>query len=521
MSFIHANIAAILIALVTGALAWLYGGTIGSVNLKVVPWLTALLFEGMLCFPQRRSGETSYMARERVWHAMKRDPLTWTTVGFLVLLCIPFVNDALCPICDAAAIGEGKDPGPLVTFLPFCVNLRHHLNVFLWFLPALTAMLAVRHSLTKAGKRLLLEMLVWNGALLGVLGFVQQVAGAPGPLWADPEGGPAGHFFSTFGYPNMAGDYFAVVFCLAVALWMWRVNEVRAEYEGADEGRKVSAHTMFWKKHHLLIPAFVSFYAALNTLSRAGILLASVSAAVLFTHAGVMTLHRMKKAQRVKAGAFCGLVLVLIAVAASVFMPEEIKKEVDTLGSQEVLDRVTGRQEWHSRVAIEIFKDNKLFGCGGWGYQHFSPTKLLDKDGYPRRNWGAGSANVHNDYLQFLAEHGAVGFGLLVVIVVFLLLPVARTWRRMSKTARFLPAKRQPPPPQSFFALPGPAFAVLVAAAIPLVHAFGDCPLRSPAILTLFFVTLAAVGGFLPRDAAPSASAGDEESEETSRNENV
>jgi O-antigen ligase len=259
---------------------------------------------------------------------------------------------------------------------------------------------------------------------------------------------------------------------------------------------------MFWMKHYPAIPTVICFYAALNTLSRAGILLASVSAMLLFLHAGVVTLARLNKAARVRTGAFCALVLVLIAVAASVFMPEEIKKEVDTLQTREVLNRMTGRQEWHARVAIDLFKEHPLFGCGGWGYQHFSPTKVLDKDGYPQRVWGRGSANVHNDYLQFLAEHGLVVFLLLVGAVVLLVLPVARTWQRLSKAARFLPARTRPPSPQSLFALPGPAFAVLTAAAVPLVHAFGDCPLRSPAVLTLFFTSLAAVGGFLPREAA-------------------
>ena len=46
--------------------------------------------------------------------------------------------------------------------------------------------------------------------------------------------------------------------------------------------------------------------------------------------------------------------------------------------------------------------------------------------------------------------------------------------------------------------LPAPAFCLLVAITCTLVHAFGDCPLRSPAVLTLFFVTLAAMPGFLP-----------------------
>ena len=43
------------------------------------------------------------------------------------------------------------------------------------------------------------------------------------------------------------------------------------------------------------------------------------------------------------------------------------------------------------------------------------------------------------------------------------------------------------------------AFTGLAGAVAIGVHAFGDCPLRSPAVLSLLFVSLAAVPGFLPR----------------------
>ena len=48
------------------------------------------------------------------------------------------------------------------------------------------------------------------------------------------------------------------------------------------------------------------------------------------------------------------------------------------------------------------------------------------------------------------------------------------------------------------FVATAPVFCLVVAVTCTLVHAFGDCPLRSPAVLTLFFVTLAAMPGFLP-----------------------
>lgn len=493
MSFIHANFSVIVIAVVTCSLAWLYGGTIGSVNLKVVPWLTVLLLEVMLCFPQRRSGETSYMARERAWDAMKRDPLVWVAVGFLLLLVIPFVNNGLCPGCDAALIGEGKDPGPLVKFLPFCVDRMDHLNVFLWFLPALTVMLAVRHSLTKKGKRLLIEMIVWNGAVLAVLGFVQQVVRAPGPLWLSPGPEGAGHFFSTFGYPNMAGDYFAVLTVLALVLWLFRGEERDIRDQGKED-KPVPNHRVFWQRNYHLIPALICYYATLNTLSRAGIILATVALVAIVVHTCIVVLWKMRKVDRVKAIATGGLCLIIAVVLAGTFIPQDVSREVGTLDTKSVLDRMTGKQEYHASSAIEIWRDHPVFGCGGWGYKHFLPFTRLDKKGLPQSTWGAGSANVHNDYLQFLAEHGLAGVLCLLAGIVLLVLPLSARWRRLIDVTRFMPAKKQP-----IFALPGSVFAMLLAAAIPLVHAFADCPLRSPAVLTLFFVTLASAGGFLPR----------------------
>ena len=106
---------------------------------------------------------------------------------------------------------------------------------------------------------------------------------------------------------------------------------------------------------------------------------------------------------------------------------------------------------------------------------------------------------MHNDYLQFLVEHGLVGLGALVAFALLLLWPVFRTWAWLVKGSRFQSKRDRPPQPVQIFALPAPAFCILTADSVALLHAFGDCPLRSPAILTLFFVSLAAIPGFLPK----------------------
>lgn len=504
MSFLFNNLATIAVALVASTAAWLFGGTRGGVMIHVSPWLLAFMLEIVVCFPQRHKNETTYEARDRVWSALRRDPLTWISLGLFALLLVPFVNNGLCPRCDAAKIAEGISAAPPVSFLPFCVSRIGHLDVVQWFALALVCMVAVRHSLTRHGKRQVLALIVWNGAALAVFGFVQQLLGAPGPLWWVPAGVKEGsfQFFATFGYTNMAGDYFTALLGVALALWRdqcdQRKNE-RMKKSGSEKTERV--YGMFWRKHYFLIPAAIFYFAALNTLSRAAIILATSLVIVCFAHTLVTVLSRMRRAKRVVVGVWSLLAFGVIVFFASLFMPESIQKEVNTLGTTEVLDRVTGKGQYHVQVATELWKDHKLFGCGGWGYQHLCVPKMIEIGIDLRTLQTTGGANVHNDHLQFLAEHGLVGFGAMVVLVVLLLTPVYRGWRQLVKALRFI--KRSdpncPPRPMQLFVLPAPVFFLLVTVLATVIHAFGDCPLRSSAALTLFFVELAALPGFMVR----------------------
>ena len=504
MSFLYNNVAAITVALVASLMAWIFGGCRGEYLVPVVPWLFAFMVEVLLCFPQRHKWETTYEARARVWHELRRSPLLWVSIGLLVLLMIPFVNNGLCVGCDAAQIAEGFDPAPPAPFLPFCVNRLDQLDVVHWFAMALPALVIVHHGLTRRGKRMVIKLIVWNGVALAALGFVQGATGARGPFWCDPPGGgEVVDFFSTFGYPNMAGDYFVTLFGLAMALWRDQYEEMRRAERSRDpadkQGINAKAHGRFWQKHYYLIPAAIFFYAALNTLSRAAIILVTVTAAVYFLHTMVVFLSRMRKSRRVVVGVWSTVVLGLIIFFASIFMPEDMQREVNTLGTTEVLDRVTGRGQYHAQVATAIWKDYRLFGCGGWGYRHFCVPKMQELDIDLAVLQKVGGINVHNDYLQFLAEHGLVGFGAIVALVVLLLLPIARQWRRMVKDLRFKKAKELPPKPIQIFVLPAPVFFMLTTVVASLVHAFGDCPFRSAAVMTLFFITLAALPGFMPK----------------------
>ena len=175
MWLVYDNIAVFMTALVACVFAWLYGGTIHQANVTVIPWLLLFLVDIMMCFPQRHRGESIYDARERVWYNMKRDPLVWVALVFLVLMLVPFVNKGLCPICDYTAVTlKGVPAAPPIPLAPFCVDRQDHLAVLLWFAPALASMVAVKHSLLKRGKRAVLAIIVANGLGLSLIGLVQR-----------------------------------------------------------------------------------------------------------------------------------------------------------------------------------------------------------------------------------------------------------------------------------------------------------------------------------------------------------
>ena len=443
------NVPVALVFLTVVGFSWIFGGASAPHLLPVMPWLWALALETLLFVPQRRVGESLPDARRRVWHGMAHDPVAYLTLSFLVVLIMPLFNCGLCAICDYPKILAGADPAPPIPFSPFCVNTREHLGVVVWFVPSLTALLAVRHALARHGRRLLVHALVWNGAVLAALGFLQQATGAKAPFWLEIPNPVM--YFSSFGYPNMAGAFFVALFAVSAGLWQDNVrrdvlrnhDKDRKKKEAEEEETKPGAkyHPQWINTHYLLIPTALCFFAALATLSRAAILLSFSILAFWFLYLCLSLFTCRKNLTRVKLhfGMLVGIVLTVVLVA--IFAPDDFVKEVSTVSPTSVADRVTGKAQYHSRVATDIFKDYPLFGVGGWGYKHFCLEYMTDED--RRQLQVVGGVNVHNDYLQFLCEHGAVGAGLLLAIVLLLFVPIFGSWGYSLNTLQMLTSLMQ------------------------------------------------------------------------------
>ena len=494
------NLPVVLVFLTVAGSSWIFGGARSSLLFPVMPWLWALALETLLFFPQRHMHESISDARARVWKALSRDPIVYTSIAFMLVLVMPIFNRGLCQICDYPMILSGIDPAPPIPYSPFCVNIREHLGVVVWFVPALTAMMAVRHSLLRSGRRLLVHFIVWNGAALAALGFIQQATGAKAPFWSDIPN--LAHYFSSFGYPNKAGAFFVALFAVSAGRWQDNVRR----YFSTERDRKMlemeSNPTermcpQWIKTHYMLIPTGLTFFAALATLSRAAIMLSFSVLAFWFVYLCLSLFTRHKNIKRVKLHLWMIVGVLFTVVLVSVFAPKEFTDEVQTLDSKSVADRMTGKAQYHARVATEIFKDYPVFGVGGWGYKHFCLQYMTDAE--RKQLQKVGGVNVHNDYLQILCEHGIVGGAFLLAVVLMLFLPLFRYWGQALKIAHFTKGK-DIPHPTALFCVPAVAVGVLIASAANMIHAFGDCIFRSAALLSQFMLLLAAVEGFLPKD---------------------
>lgn len=488
-------LAPLLISLPAISFVWAYGGIDARVFACVMPPATIVALAAALLLPQRHPDESWRSAYVRVWKAVACDPFFWTALVLVLYLLFPLFNVGLCQGCDADLIAAGKEAAPPLKYLPFCVRPNEHAGVVRWFVGALASALAVRHGLTRAGKRMLVEILVWNGTAIAAFGFLQLLTQAEFPFWGKVDR-PL-KFFATFAYPNMAGAFFVVNYAMALGLWFLRMGEVE-KMSLEDERAKAVRHP-FLRANYPLVAVGMSFFSVLATLCRAAmmlmILLTVIS--VVYMIGRIHAVEGMERARRLKSLIIAAVFTLSAFGAVSVYAPPDVLRELKSLNISVVADRVAGGTEQvHSKAVSAVMRNHPLFGVGGWGYRHFSKVYLERKDAKALN--GAGSANVHNDFLQFIAEHGMVGFALMAACVWMLFSPVFNAWRKIVRTSIAVARSNMGVSSLAVFLVAPTILWSLLGCVALMVHAFGDCPLRSPAILTLFFTLLAALAGYLP-----------------------
>jgi hypothetical protein len=481
--------------ILAAAFSWIHGGTRPDLLLPVIPWLTAFVIEMFLVFPQARSTETLSEARQRVCYHLMRDPLLYFSIALTVLLVIPLFNVAGEPMFNQAT-NAWVNPKPPFPWLPSCVAADEHASLLLWFPPVLASALAVKHGLLKRGKRLLLALLCWNGAALSAFGFLQRATGATSVFWG-PE--KFSDFFSTFGYPNIAGAFFTLLFAISFGMWFAHISKetvgpaVTASLAARDEKES------FWIRHQMLVPVALNFSGAIATLSRAAILLTIVALFVLGVYMIFGMWQKADASGKVKIVFSLLAVLLCIGLGMTVFGSSGLHRELSTITPTAIFDRVSGRGQYHARVARQIFNDHPAFGVGGWGYPYYQVEYMTPEE--LKSMQVVGGANVHNDTLQFLAEQGWTGFGLMLLcafsVIIPAWIPIVRCCRLSFKTGQPVPS------PRVIYCLPPEVIAILVGTCATVVHSMGDLPFRDPAVLFVWLCAIAVIPGFIPNSPRP------------------
>ena len=441
--------------------AWVRGGTHSGWQTPL-PWLTLLAWAVYLFAPRSRRhadadpvSAPSPLRRTGTRIAvLLRDPVFYAALAFLVLILTQWFNAGRALRFDYVANRWLYLP-PRIPWLPSAILADEAREMWLWFFPALSVLLLVHNGLqSRSAVARLFRLLILNGVVLAVFGFVQYVSGTDRIYWITPV---KGHFFAGFGYSNHAASYFLL--CLAMTLGLAGRDLVEAFPRRPRGGR------LFL----LLAAAGILVATAHLTFSRAAVVMTWSLLAVAVVWLAATGWSLVPPAGKVTtiaaAAAMAAVGLALVTWRGDARLEALEKKFADTRPAYEY--RIRG---WQYETAFRMWREHPWFGVGGWGYRHLVGF-YMDPERYADVR-GQGRANVHNDLLQFLAEFGAVGTGLLLMATGFCLKPVR--WRRLLWS------------PLSFFTLFGTAG---VAA-----HGLLDLPFRSPAVLFLWCAMLAAVG---------------------------
>ncbi len=467
--------------LLTAFLIWVHGGT-DPAHMTVVPWLCLGAIEVMLLLPPVRKSETLDAARRRTVIEILRDPVFWLAGAVLFYLLVQTLNGG-CELVYNAELDNWAFALPPLGGGPYCIAPAEADQLLYWLLSAFVAVLVVRHGTTKRAKLYLLRMLVANGAALSLLGVVQNIAGTAHLFWMKP---PTEYFFASFAYANHAGAFFTLLFVINGGLFLHAALDV-------DE----RVHTRW-----LLATLVMNFVGAMFSLGRASILFSWGMLFVGGLFAMVYAWPRLNLSERMRTG-ILGVVSVALATVFFFFVypHNKVREELSTIEWGGVFARLFGDRWLQTATAFRIWEDHPWFGVGGMGYRHYVGLYL------EKEKWALlhrGTDNVHNDCVQFLCEHGAIGFGLMLAAVVVLLLPIVRRLL----IARHAGRDKWDGERWLVFRISPITLAIVAGATITFVHSVIDIPFRSPAILVTWAIALACAPAFLPIRADARVAAG-------------
>lgn len=330
-------------------------------------------------------------------------------------------------------------------------------RLYLGFHAALTVFLAGAWLTlrTRRAIRLLLALILANGALLTVLGIAAKAGGSEKMLWLIES--HTRSFFATIYYKNHWGGLILlwVGIGMGLAIDAWRRS--RAE----ERTPEFTLACLI-----LLFPMLTSLIMAEARAS------ALVAIPLTFLFVGGLLRFGLRSRQHLLG--YCAWLAIIVSMLGALWwvahpqatrMYERSERQLDWLVDGESIPFNARISAYRS--TLSVFAERPVWGWGAGSFAYLYPLhaeeELIQPDGKP-----LFFEFAHNDYLQLLAEHGVVG-GVLVLLPPVLALILARRYR-WSHLAIWLSA--------------GLAGLLLLAAM--------DFPFGNPAVTATFWLLFAA-----------------------------
>lgn len=548
-----------LIALMFTLFTWLGGGIVPRWLAPWAPWLTLLLAEVALLLPEQRRTESLLDARGRVWHSILKDPLTWVGATLLLFLTVQWLNaytflewdpttkvwqvvspafswmypeglESLLarPPADPTKAAYLRLPDSLpIAWLPHSLRADESVGVLAWFAPVLTALLALRHATLRHSKRMLCTFICAMTSVLAIAGIIQYAIGGEFLYWGVKS---RAFFFATFGYPNHAACFFPAVMALAFGMLLWNFEHrehtripqwcyiitiilcaISAILSGSRAGVLFTLAVLGFATIYIPIRYFGSMSPRLRIavptlfLIVTGIIIGSAAFRIYAVNANLARETALKAATTPEehAAAFA------LPTYRSIPAIDVVLKEIgDTDWKAFIEHPMLLRSGYQGILATRQLEDYPWFGAGAWSFRWLN-IQYIDRDNPEERNWlnlrkGTGQANVHNDTLQFLAEHGWVGFSLMLGCIIALAFPFFKTLLRSPE----VPLNDAVADRVWFNRICAYCVFALVATTLIAAHSFIDLVFRSPACMMLYGLLFVCADGFVPRKriAPPSSS---------------
>ena len=402
-------------------------------------------------------------------------PPFWLSFLFLLYLLIGALNPAAEVVRDERGWWVEAVQAPLATWLPTSVRSDYQpmnaWRVLASFTAAFTLIWGLWAGLTRRKPVLfVLWCLLLSGFGMGLVAILQHLTDAKAVLWTFPSINE--HFWGSFFYRNQGAAYLNLILVAAGVLFFYHAKRTR---EFSRSGGP----------HFLCLVFFALTAASIGlALSRGGILFGSiltVSFLVLLAIFGLQSIFHLRSL-------WLGIIpLGILGLGASLAVSyidfDAIEERFGDIGETiETADQDV--RAISTQATWEMSQDRLALGWGGGSFRYIFP---MYQRNYPEiyyyyyredRGWIGRKVYqyAHNDIVQFLAEYGAIGSGLVLLTLLWILFSAFRIF--------------------SFS-----AFILLVGFATSMSHAFLDFIFNSPAYWMAFLALLAASSKLLQLEA--------------------